>query len=349
MTSVVFSTPGLIPIEAFTVVGMSAKPMSTNPFGKFGTGLKIAVAVCLRLGQEVVVWRGKDKYTFYTKKVDFRGKEFQKIAMKRETWSIGNVFKKSYHELPFTTEFGKHWELWQAFREFETNTRDENGETYLNNHSDGAIARGSDDNTFIVVTGAKFVDEYHDRHRNFLEDGLTERAGSDRIQVLDKPSKHIYFRGVRVWDLKEESVYTYNFLMDISLTEDRTAMHPTILESYICEHIMQSNDESFLKKTVSQPRVGSFESSLPYRYTSVRPATAFSVHAVQPSANNAAKLLVKAAEEKADQTIVTVTIPKLMTQQELKAFKDAVFEWREDCKFTSTIDDLDDYGDDVPF
>ena len=54
---VVFSTNGLIPLQAFTMFGLNAKPESKNPFGFFGTGLKIAIAVCLRMQQEVVIWR----------------------------------------------------------------------------------------------------------------------------------------------------------------------------------------------------------------------------------------------------------------------------------------------------
>lgn len=335
MTSVVFSTPGLIPIEAFTTFGMSAKPESRNPFGKFGTGLKIAVAVCLRLGQEVVVWRGRDKYTFYTGPIDFRGKEFHQVRMRRETWHVGDIFRKSYHNLPFTTELGKHWELWQAFREFQTNTMDENGETYLNNHSEGYIARGHDVQSFIIVTGVKFVDEYHDRGRNFLEDGLTVREDDARIQVLDKPSKHVYFRGVRVWDLKQEAQYTYNFLMDIDLTEDRTAKYPFILESYICEHIMQSSDEEFIDRTVKRPAVDSFERALSYRYTSdhIVPSAPFKA-AATASPNINAQQLVKLAEEKRDRTVIRIQIPKFLEDSELDELKKAVHALHDNAVIT---------------
>ena len=310
MTSVVFSTPGLIPIEAFTTFGMSAKPESTNPFGKFGTGLKIAVAVCLRYRQEVIVWRGKDKYTFFTQDKDFRGKQFQKVRMKREWKNLDKLYKKpfsrSYHDLPFTTELGKHWELWQAFREFQTNTMDENGWTCT---VDRPGENDDTDITRIQVTGSKFVDEYHDRNRNFLEDGLTVREGSDRIQVIDKPSSHIYFRGVRVHDLKEEAMYTYNFLMDVELTEDRTAKYPFILESYIAEYFMTTESPDKIRIAVSSPKEGSFERSLPYRYTSVLPSKAFT-EAAQKSPNVGARELVKVKETTSSSTILTIRIPK---------------------------------------
>lgn len=314
--SVVFSTPGLIPIEAFTTFGMNAKPNSTNPFGFFGTGLKIAIAVCLRMDQEVVIWRGRDKYTFYTKKEDFRGKEFQKVRMKRETWHIGDIFKKAYIELPFTTELGKHWDLWQAFREFHTNTTDEGGIVQIEYWS-GDSKHIHDDRSLVQVTGQKFLDEYFDRGRNFLPDGLTERVGSDGIQVLDRPSKHVYYRGVRVWDLKEESIYTYNFLQHVDLTEDRTAKYPFLLESYICDLIKESEDEAFLKKTVAAPRENTFERNLGYRYSSSEPSSYFKAAAVN-SPVVAAKELVRVAETKVDVTYLTVRIPKKATDEEVE-------------------------------
>jgi hypothetical protein len=334
VTSVVFSTPGLIPIEAFTVFGMNAKPNSTNPFGFFGTGLKIAIAVCLRMNQEVVIWRGKDKYTFYTRQQDFRGKEFARIRMKKETATLSDrlLGRPSYHELPFTTELGKHWELWQAFREFQTNTMDENGVTFIASLNSVQGPRGKEleslkeqpESSHIVVTGQKFVDEYHDRDRNFLPDGLTVREGSEKLQVLDRPSKHVYYRGVRVMDLKEEAKYTYNFLNHIDLTEDRTAKYPFLLESWICEHIMQSKDEKFVEDTVGRSSSG-YERSLGYRYTDVRPSATF-VSVASSSPNPAAKAkAVEASAPIVPTTRITIIVPRSeVTDEELQMLEDAV-------------------------
>tara|TARA_R110000787_G_scaffold631_4_gene2336 strand:- start:164 stop:427 length:264 start_codon:yes stop_codon:yes gene_type:complete len=79
----IFQNDGVLPIEGFTTFGMSAKPGSTNPIGKFGTGLKNAVAIILRLGGSITVWRGDLEYVFYTRSEDFRGKSFDKVRMKR--------------------------------------------------------------------------------------------------------------------------------------------------------------------------------------------------------------------------------------------------------------------------
>jgi len=278
MASVVFSTPGLIPIEAFTTFGLHAKPNSDNPLGFFGTGLKYAIAVCLRMGQEVVIWRGKDKYTFYLKRGDFRGKEVERVRMKLETFTVIDVIcrKATYHDLPFTTDLGKTWELWQAFREFETNTRDEGGKTFI--FEEQYFRMTSPELTCIVVTGQKFVDEFHDMGRNFLKDGASQRTSSDRIQVLDRPSKHIYYRGMRIMDLKEEARYTYNFLMHVDLTEDRTAKYPSLLEGEIADAIKSSQDPAFIDQTVPHRTYGGrayYEHSIPYRHSYVAASPAF--------------------------------------------------------------------------
>jgi hypothetical protein len=323
MTSVVFSTPGLIPIEAFTMFGVNAKPNSTNPFGFFGTGLKIAIAVCIRMGQEVVIWRGKDKYTFFLKQTDFREKEFGYVRMKKETMSLADrlLGRASYYSLPFTTELGKTWELWQAFREFQTNTMDEGGTTSWGTPPEV----GSEEWSHVVVTGSKFVDEYHDRHRNFLEDGLTERSeSSGSLQVLDKPSNHVYYRGVRVMDLKEEAKYTYNFLRTIELTEDRTAKYPFLLEAWICEHIMTSEDEDFVEDVVGSRSKG-YERSLGYRYTDALPSTTF-ISVASNSPNSAAKeKAVEAGKPIVPTTRITIIVPRSeVTDDELTMLEEAV-------------------------
>lgn len=258
--SVVFSTPGLIPLEAFTIFGAHSKPNTSNPIGFFGTGLKYAIAVCLRHGQEVILYRGGKKYTFYVRQDKFRDREFGFIYMKVQSW-LGNLWGRGgTRKLPFTTELGKTWELWQAFRELEANTRDELGTTYLWEQEytkgmefpdDGRLQHDSSNPnwTALVVHGQRFADEWHDRGRTFLEDGLSLREG-ESIQVIERPCKHVYYRGMRVMDLKEEAAYTYNFLCHVELTEDRTAKQPWMLEMQLTQMIAKSEEPEFVRNTV---------------------------------------------------------------------------------------------------
>ena len=328
MRSVVFSTPGLIPIDSFTTFGINAKPRSDNPFGYFGTGLKYAIAVLLRERCEVVVWIGNDKYTFYLSDKDFRGKSFQMVRMKLQKWLPHRLIhgKASYHNLPFSTELGKNWELWQAFRELETNTRDEGGQseivTSLEDFFHEYPYPADNEVSFIIITGQKFLDVYLDKDRHFLPDGLTERSSKEGVQVLDRPSRSIYYRSVRIMDLKEESAYTYNFLKRVDLTEDRTAAYPFLIEAEICDLIKSSDDKAFVEKTVPT-RIYSgrtyYEHSLRYpSYSAASPSSTF-LEVAKDAKNSAVKEIYDASQPVVPtKTLLKVTIPKAgLTDEEL--------------------------------
>jgi hypothetical protein len=303
---VVFQTPGLIPLESFTTFGVNAKPMSTSPFGYFGTGLKYAIAVLLRTGHKVVLWRGNDKYTFYVRQQDFRGKGFDFVRMKKERWlpSFLAWAGPKYEQLPFTTELGKNWELWQAFRELESNTRDENGQTFVTEQL-GPPMHGVDTTQFCVY-GSRFEDEFHDRERHFLPDGLSQREDVG-IQVIDRPSRHIYYRGVRIMDLKEEAEYTYNFLQTVELTEDRTAKYPYQLEQAIAQLIRTSNDEGYVNRAL---RTRGFEGSINHGYGYGAPSPIF-MSVAQDSVNPTARQVWEEHQASAaTTTTIRITIPK---------------------------------------
>ena len=105
-------------------MGAHAKPNTANPIGYFGTGLKYAIAVLVRLGAEPVVWIGRDRFSFSKRSSTFRGTPLETIVMR--VLKEKNKRATTY-ELPYTTAYGKAWEVWQAFRELESNTRDEGG------------------------------------------------------------------------------------------------------------------------------------------------------------------------------------------------------------------------------
>lgn len=280
--AIIHCTPGLIPIESFTMFGISAKE-GLNPIGKFGTGLKYAVAILLRTGHEVRVFRGTTEYVFYLNKTTFRNKSFDYVRMKKRK---GLLSPWSYEKLPFTTELGKTWELWQAFRELHANTLDEGGHTFQDSHRSPDEAQ-----TNIIVRGDGYTEAYKDMAKTFLPDGLKVRNPHEPgIQVIDRPSAHIYFRGMRVMDLKHEAMFTYNFLQPVELTEDRTAKYPWIVEAEIIDMMRASQDTSFLKKAVATPRATSYEGSIGHtrHYGGVAASAAY-IGAAEVSSNPTAK------------------------------------------------------------
>lgn len=222
----VFHNKGVLPIEGFTTFGMSAKPGSTNPIGKFGTGLKNAVAIILRLGGTVTVWRGATEYVFYTKDEEFRGTTFKRVRMKKRT---GLLSRWKYEVLPFTTELGKHWEPWMAYRELEANTRDEeDGITHAYANADKTVWQsqnvGAPNTTTIIVDCAEIEDAHVNKEKTFLPEGQTPIYEDSRVKIYDGPSDYVFYRGMRVTDLRVPSMYTYE-LTSVVLTEDRTSMY----------------------------------------------------------------------------------------------------------------------------
>ncbi len=248
---IIFQNDGVVPIAAFTTFGMSAKPGSTNPIGKFGTGLKNSVAIILRLGGTVTLFRGLEEYVFYTKEEDFRGQTFARVRMKRRR---GILTRWSYEELPFTTELGKHWLPWMAVRELEANCRDEQNPrsfktdpVWLENHLQDMI---SSDRTVIVVDCPQFEAAYGALDEIFLA-GKQLLHEDSICRIYEGASKYLFYRGMRVTDLRKPSLFTYE-MKDVTLTEDRTSMYSFYDSMQIKKSLLACNVESIIDKVVQK-------------------------------------------------------------------------------------------------
>lgn len=214
MSKVTYITKSVLPIEAFSVMGMSAKPNSTNPIGEFGTGLKLAVAATLRMGGKFYMWTDDVEYEFYVKDREFRGTEHKQVMLRKRK---GMLRKWSYQELPFTLNYGRNLDWWQIHRELESNTRDEGGEVIID---DGYHEQGG---TVIQVVHPGIV-EAAEVGGVFFDPGDEKPVwNTHAVDVYDRPSNHMYYRGVRVFTLEYPSRFTYNFRPgQVRLTEDRS-------------------------------------------------------------------------------------------------------------------------------
>lgn len=246
--SCVFWTPTKISLEAFNTFGLNAKPNTTHPIGFFGTGLKYAVAVILRHGGVFRLFIEGVEYEFVTNKGDFRGTEVNRIRMRRRD----NPLKRwVYAPLPFTTDLGKNWELWMAYRELASNTMDEGGEIF----QDEAHVRSS--GTTISIECAGFDDPaWVTGDKVFLHAKKAPFFQNLRMEVYDAPSEHIYYRGVRVYDVRYPSRFTYDFKQGhVELSEDRAARNPSMLMWYISQALMcQLQDRGMLMKALNRPK-----------------------------------------------------------------------------------------------
>lgn len=207
---IIFQNPGLIDLRAVQIMGLNAKEIK-NPIGQFGTGLKYAIAVLLRSGCLVTIFRGEQEFSFRTEKANFREKTFDFVWMD----GAGEMSK----QLGFTLELGKHWEPWMAIRELESNVRDENGRSF-----DNADYQLSPDTTTIVIEGAVAEQSYSELPDIFILSKPIWANDTIEVHRAENPeqSRWIHYRGVRCQRLETLSLYRYNLLSQQQLTEDRT-------------------------------------------------------------------------------------------------------------------------------
>lgn len=253
----IHQNPGLIDLAAFTTFGVNSKPATASPIGYFGTGLKYAIAVLARHKCPVTLWRGDEPHIFEAREMSFREKEFLQLYMRRQRGATSRWMATA---LPFTTELGKNWELWMAYRELHSNALDEGGETF---EDIGATASGHPLATRIVVEG----EAYHQIHRAastiFLKTDVAppEPGLSNRVRMLAEPSRHFFYRGLRVADSRLPCIMTWDIHNTLTLTEDRTIANYYMVEYYVAGFVMQSKDRSLIERVLRAPD-DTFEASI---------------------------------------------------------------------------------------
>ncbi len=230
-----FLTPGLIDLRAVTTLGVNVKE-GKNPIGFFGTGMKYAIAVILRNGGCISLWRGKECFRFTEQEGTVRSKLFKFIYMNEK-------------ELGFTTDLGKNWAVWQAFRELHSNTLDEGGTT-----GEG-FTPPSEHFTLIEVELPEFDQAYRERSKYFLSDKPLHVA--QHIDLHSGPEKGIFYRGIRVSDqfhANKPLRFRTNLKRDLILTEDRTLRSQYDAIYQITESVLSSHDPEFIRAWLTAGR-----------------------------------------------------------------------------------------------
>jgi len=223
---VYFANRGHIDLSVIRVMGVSVKETDT-PIGYFGTGLKFAIATLLRTGHYISLFTGGTTYTFTTRDVEVRGRTFRQVFMNDEP-------------LPFTTDLGKNWEVWQAYRELHSNTLDESGVI---------TDKPTTDDTVFVVQGPEVERVYSVRGEIFLQSKPLEVL--DGVEIHPQPSSFVYYRGVRVAQLPEKCCFTYNVTANLELTEDRTLKSMWALEYLLETKIPTTKSERIAHALIS--------------------------------------------------------------------------------------------------
>lgn len=170
-----FLTKTALPIEAATTMGVSVK--DGKSIGKFGTGLKYAIAGILRLGGSVTAHIDGVSHEFTAKQSNIRGRDFQIIHCNGAPCG-------------FTTELGKHWQPWQLFRELASNSLDEGGEWTRDETS-------SDSARTVIQVRCREVEESEHAEQVFLGKRKTLVESSCGATIYEGPNRHYYYRGIR--------------------------------------------------------------------------------------------------------------------------------------------------------
>lgn len=243
-----FGNPGNINPKVWSVFGVSAK-LNDNSIGRFGTGLKYAIAVLLREGRKINIRSGNDWYKFTTKKIVERGKEFEQVLCNGE-------------EMPYTTHLGEGWELWQAYRELYSNCLDEGGQLDY---------RQSDE--LIEAIGYTAIEaELGDIDHNsiFLETKhMTCLSSSGLCDVYKGESEWIYYKGIRCMKLDKKAKFTYNIL-NADLTEDRTFKYFFQVDQGIAASVLGSRNKDFIADFFFQTK-DYFEERVRFEYSGAVP------------------------------------------------------------------------------
>lgn len=222
---------------SWELMGISAK-VDDNCIGMFGTGLKYAIAVILRTGGKITIKNLDKTYEFASEKIEFRGKDFEQITCNGKA-------------LPFTTEYGKGWEIWQAYRELYSNTVDEGGLHF--------IGEKMDEGTSIIVEGEEFV-ACMENHADYFVGDREPIAECPQLKIYDGKGT-VYFRGVKV-GVMELASFSYE-LKYITLTEDRSIKYDFAVKNDIGEQIAGNIKDEKILRAIAMAPFGSFEYDLP--------------------------------------------------------------------------------------
>lgn len=259
---IVFHNPGLIPLEAIRLMGASVKV--EGAFGRFGTGLKYAVATIIRGGGSIRIWRGDEELRFECRTAQLKDKTFEEVVLVNPA---AEEVDGTFTSLGFTTELGKDWEPWMVLRELACNARDEGGDFFRTEQPMPSCFSAKDGETVIAVEWPELEAELDaNEHCVFAPavEALTQLHG---VRVLPGPSQYLYHRGVRVWKLPKESIFTYDIVGPLDLTEDRTVKYSFIAVSTVRNMFLRvsAEAEAELVTAVVTAKKGTWEAGFDWK------------------------------------------------------------------------------------
>jgi hypothetical protein len=274
-------------LRAVTITGLSAKPTpGINAIGRFGTGLKYAIAVLLRNGCSVTIVTPGERHRMMVEAGDFRGTEYESVVMRtnRNDPTDKRAGKAKKTLLPFTTHYGINWEMWMAFRELHSNTLDEGGWTKLFNRDLPDEHKFVSEGCAIIVEGEAYETEYYNSGKTFLSLSYEPRIEVGGVKIYNLPyddyaNEFKYYRGLRAGEMQGNlcSLFIYDAIGEVYLTEERQ-IHDYYWDWRVCSAIAECDDRELIK-TVLEAEDDTWESTLNFHPSMPASATFMEVAA----------------------------------------------------------------------
>lgn len=243
---IIFHNPGDLDLEAVRLMGASVK--AAGSFGRFGTGLKYAVATVLRGGGRLRLHISGREFGFGTLAREVKGETFAEVVL----FEYIEGEPRGETPLGFTTALGKDWEPWMAVRELACNARDEGG----------GLTRWEDpnwgpsgDGTEITLDWPELEVSWDETLKElFTPDDCSPLEEVEGVLIHPGESGFLYHRGVRVMKLPQKAAFTYNIVASVDLTEDRTAKYAFVVEENVRRALFLSQDPGIIAAALTNTK-----------------------------------------------------------------------------------------------
>lgn len=231
MSYLIFENDGELDLRLMSTFGCSVKE-SKNPIGFFGTGLKYALAVLIRTKHVVQVDSGINRRVVRCKPDTIRGKQFDFVFAE---------------EIPlgFTTELGKTWEVWMAYRELYCNAKDEPNSTI---YESDTVPEPTAGKTRVIVEGLELMAAHRKRDEFIIEGEPDLVCGS--IEVFNRPRQGVFYKRIKVGEFRSPAMFTYNATTHVDLTEDRTIKDRQSFEYRVSQELMAHAGNPMLEQVL---------------------------------------------------------------------------------------------------
>lgn len=260
-----------------------ASDKGEGSIGRFGTGMKYAIAVLLRFGCPYVkIETGPETWTF--KKTE-DGRIIGLLANELDPGGKPDVIDTMTH-----VNYGKRWLPWMAIREFVSNAIDaggvrvcaragvmfdtdhlkEEGTEYPITIADTVLDIFKTIETVITIPLPEddqqtLIEVFENFSKYFLmpeekERQLICRGDGIRYYINLMDDTRVYMNGVCVFQVNQRSCLKYEF-DDIEINEERHVVDPYMMRYRIAYDIINSNSHKLIQYLIDNIKPGDFEES----------------------------------------------------------------------------------------